>query len=163
MYDILKSNVKLEKESLTIEKESLIRYKSTIYYLFHIMNYSLFYILLNPRFVINFWNYEAYLQFFRIYYSNKRIAESFINKNIINHANIFISNNDEFVDEYYELINYKEEFKDIIYKLNNLLTIIINIFDYPLINRIEQNKIDEKKINLLRKFMLVFNIFYSIN
>ena len=160
MYDILKSNLELEKENS-------IRYKSTIFYLFHIMNYSLFYILLKPRYAINFWNYDAYLLFFKIYYSIKHIAESLINKNInknnINHVNIFRSNDDEFVDEYYELINYKEEFKDIVYKLNYLLTIIINIFGYPLINRKEENKIDETSIDSLKQFMLVFNIFYSIN
>ena len=157
-YSSLTSNINLEKTS-TIGDQSI------IYYLFHIMNYILFYILLNPNVIINKSTSEIYLTFFSNYYTIKNAAELYINRKIIKDSNYLINNNNQLIEEYYELANYKDIFEEIVKKCNNLLAIILNSIGYPKNNE-EKNsdiKIDEKMMYLFEKFILVFNIFHSIN
>lgn len=156
-YSNLTSNINLDKPS-TIKDQSI------IYYLLYLMNYILFYVLLNPNFIIDKSKSEMCLQFFDNYYSIKNAAELYINKKKIKDSNFLLSNNNELIDEYYELINYKEEFEEIVKRSNNLLTVILNSIGYP--NNDEKRediKIDEKMIHLFEKFILVFNIFHSVN
>jgi len=156
-YSKLTSNINLDKPS-SIKDESI------IYYLFHLMNYILLYALLNPDFIIDKSKTEMCLQFFDNYYSIKIAAELYINKIKIKDSNYLLTNNNELIDEYYELTNYKEEFEEIVKRSNNLLTVILNSIGYP--NNDEKTEdiiIDEKMIHLFEKFILVFNIFHSVN
>ena len=137
-----------------MKKASTIRDKSIIFYLFHFLNYSLFYILLKPSFIIDNYTCETYLDFFGCYYS-------IINAVVLN----LNTKNNKLIDAYFELINYKEEFKEIVYKYNNLLTTIINLIGYPLLR--EENKTEIKintiTMNLLKQFIQVFDIFFLVN
>ncbi len=156
-YSKLTSNINLDKPSS-------IKDQSIIYYLFHLMNYILLYALLNPDFIIDKSKTEMCLQFFDNYYSIKIAAELYINKIKIKDSNYLLTNNNELIDEYYELTNYKEEFEEIVKRSNNLLTVILNSIGYP--NNDEKTEdiiIDEKMIHLFEKFILVFNIFHSVN
>ena len=130
------------------------------------MSNILFYILLNPNFFIDKSNYEDYLSFFDNYYSIRKAAELYIEKKKIKESNTLIISSNEIVDEYYELINYKEEFEEIVEVFNNTLTVILYSIGYP--NNEDKNeneikKIDEKMVYLLEKFVLIFNIFHSVN
>ena len=118
------------------------------------MSYFLFYIILNPNFYINDLNSIIYLEFFNNYYSIKKSAELYLNK--INENNNIINNN-ELVDEYYEIINYKEQFEEIVIKFNKLIT-----ETYFYIFTKDNNEEDILTL-LLDKILLVFNIFHSIN
>ena len=156
-YSKLTSNINLDKPSS-------IKDQSIIYYLFHLMNYILLYALLNPDFIIDKSKTEMCLQFFDNYYSIKIAAELYINKIKIKDSNYLLTNNNELIDEYYELTNYKEEFEEIVKRSNDLLTVILNSIGYP--NNDEKTEdiiIDEKMIHLFEKFILVFNIFHSVN
>ena len=156
-YSLLTSKIDLEKTGSIGEQ-------SIIYYLFHFMSNILFYILLNTNFLIDKLNYEDYLNFFDNFYSITKAAELYIEKQKIKESNNLIVNNNQYVDEYYELINYKEEFEEIVGVFNNMLTIILYSIGYP--NSEEKNdikQIDPKMVCLLEKFVLTFNIFHSIN
>ena len=156
-YSLLTSKIDLKKTGSIGEQ-------SIIYYLFHFMSNILFYILLNTNFLIDKLNYEDYLNFFDIFYSITKAAELYIEKQKIKESNNLIVNNNQYVDEYYELINYKEEFEEIVGVFNNMLTIILYSIGYP--NSEEKNdikQIDPKMVCLLEKFVLTFNIFHSIN
>ena len=156
-YSLLTSKIDLKKTGSIGEQ-------SIIYYLFHFMSNILFYILLNTNFLIDKLNYEDYLNFFDNFYSIKKSAELYIEKQKIKENNNLIVNNNQYVDEYYELINYKEEFEEIVGVFNNMLTIILYSIGYP--NSEEKNdikQIDPKMVCLLEKFVLTFNIFHSIN
>ena len=156
-YSLLTSKIDLKKTGSIGEQ-------SIIYYLFHFMSNILFYILLNTNFLIDKLNYEDYLNFFDNFYSIKKSAELYIEKQKIKESNNLIVNNNQYVDEYYELINYKEEFEEIVGVFNNMLTIILYSIGYP--NSEEKNdikQIDPKMVCLLEKFVLTFNIFHSIN
>ena len=153
-FSLLTSNINLNKIG-TIEEQS------TIYYLFHFMSNALFYILLNPNFVIDKSTSNNSLNFFRNYYSIKSAAELYLNKINIKESNILLINSNELVDEYYDLINYKNEFEEIVEKFNILLSDIL----YLIGNKEEANDqhFYEKISILLEKFVLVFNIFHLIN
>ena len=156
-YSLLTSKIDLKKTGSIGEQ-------SIIYYLFHFMSNILFYILLNTNFLIDKLNYEDYLNFFDNFYSITKAAELYIEKQKIKESNNLIVNNNQYVDEYYELINYKEEFEEIVGVFNNMLTIILYSIGYP--NSEEKNdfkQIDPKMVCLLEKFVLTFNIFHSIN
>ena len=156
-YSLLTSKIDLKKTGSIGEQ-------SIIYYLFHFMSNILFYILLNTNFLIDKLNYEDYLNFFDNFYSITKSAELYIEKQKIKESNNLIVNNNQYVDEYYELINYKEEFEEIVGVFNNMLTIILYSIGYP--NSEEKNdikQIDPKMVCLLEKFVLTFNIFHSIN
>ena len=156
-YSLLTSKIDLKKTGSIGEQ-------SIIYYLFHFMSNILFYILLNTNFLIDKLNYEDYLNFFDNFYSITKAAELYIEKQKIKESNNLIVNNNQYVDEYYELINYKEEFEEIVGVFNNMLTIILYSIGYP--NSEEKNdikQIDPKMVCLLEKFVLTFNIFHSVN
>ena len=157
-YALLTSDMNLEKTS-TIGDQSI------IFYLFHLMNYFLFYILLNPNVVIDKSSSETYLKFFNNYYTIKNSAELYVNKKITKDSNFLTNNKNQLIDEYYELTNYKEIFEEIVKKCNNLLTIILNSIGYPKndVEKLSENEIDEKMMYLFEKFVLIFNIFHSVN
>ena len=158
-YSSLISNINLKTVG-TIAEQSI------IYYLFYFMSNILFYILLNPNFLIDKSNYEDYLTFFDNYHSIRTAAELYIEKKSINESNTLIISNNEIVDEYYELVNYKEEFQEIVEVFNNTLTIILYSIGYPNNEDNSENnykKIDEKMVYLLEKFVLIYNIFHSVN
>ena len=156
-FEILTKNINLDKVG-TIEEQNI------IFYLFYFMNNSFFYLMFNPNFSIDKTMTEKCIKFFNNLYNIKISAELYLDKNKIRESNIFINNYNELIDEYYELVNYKEEFKEIVDKCNSLLTIIINSIGYQ--NNGENNeeiKIDEKMAFLLEKFVLVFNIYRTVN
>ena len=139
---------------INISKIGIIYEQSKIYYLFHLMSNFLFYILLNPNFFIGILNSKIYTEFFNNYYSIKKAAELYLNK--INICNDIINNN-ELVDEYYEIANYKEQFEEIVLKINKQ---IADNYYYIFSHNINE---EEKIALLLEKILLVFNIFHSIN
>ena len=146
---------------MNLEKESTLGDQSIIFYLFHLMNYF----LLNPNVVIDKSSSETYLKFFNNYYTIKNAAELYVNKKIIKDSNFLTNNKNQLIDEYYELTYYKEIFEEIVKKCNNLLTIILNSIGYPKndVEKLSEIEIDEKMMYLFEKFVLVFNIFHSVN
>ena len=159
--DLINNFCSLLTSNINLNKIEAIKEKSTIYYLFYFINNALFYILLNPNFIINKSTLNNYLNFFNNYYSIKSTAELYLNKIKIEESNILLINSNELVDEYYDLINYKNEFEEIIEKFNKGLSDIL----YLIGNNKEANEqqFSEKITILLEKFVLVFNIFHSIN
>ena len=139
---------------INISKIGTIYEQSKIYYLFHLMSIFIFYIILNPNFFIGILNSKIYTEFFNNYYSIKKAAELYLNK--INICNDIINNN-ELVDEYYEIANYKEQFEEIVIKINKQ---IADNYYYIFSHNINE---EEKIALLLEKILLVFNIFHSIN
>ena len=156
-FEKLTSKIDLKKTG-TIEDQSI------IYYLFHFMSNALFYIILNPNFLIEKSTCQNCIDFFSNYYSIKISAELYLNKKKIKETNNLIINNNELIDEYSELKNYKKEFEEIVEKCHKILISILYSIGYPMDNeKREDLKIDENMIILLEKFVLVFNIFHSIN
>lgn len=128
------------------------------------MSSTLFYILFNPSFNVDKTTSENCLEFFDNYYNIKSAAELYINKSQIRESNFLIVNNNQLIDEYYELTDYKDEFREMVERCNELLSIILYSIGYPNSEeKVEGGKIDEKMISLLEKFTQVFNIFHSVN
>ena len=120
------------------------------------MSKFLFYILLNPNFYTDKLISYNYYQFFINFYLIKNATTFYLNKINENESNNLLINN-ELIDEYYEIINYKKQFEDMVAKINILIsntyqTIFSSAFDE-----------EEKIINILGKILFVFNIFHSIN
>ena len=148
-YKYLTSNIILNKIVSLYEQ-------SIIYYLFYIMNFTLFYLLLSPNF--SFDQSQSYLNFFENYHTIKTAAEIYLDKKKIKESYILLNKN-ELIDEYYELINYKEEFEKIILKFNYIISRI-----YILIIDKTEIKYDEKyMVNILEKYLFILNIFHCIN
>ena len=149
---------------IDLQKAETIREQSIIYFLYYFMSFTLFYILFNPNLCIDKTTSENYLQFFDNFYNIKAAAELYINKSQIRESNFLIINNIQLIDEYYELTDYKEEFREMIGKCNDLLSNILYSIGYPNSEeKVEGQEIDEKMICLLEKFTQVFNIFHSVN
>jgi hypothetical protein len=149
---------------IDLQKAATIREQNIIYYLYYFMSFTLFYILFNPNLCIDKTTSENYLHFFDNFYNIKEAAELYINKSQIRESNFLIINNIQLIDEYYELTDYKEEFREMIEKCNDLLSIILYSIGYPNSDeKVEGQEIDEKMICLLEKFTQVFNIFHSVN
>ena len=126
------------------------------------MNKVLFYILLNPNFYIDDKNCEIYLAFINNFLSIKEAAELYLNNKKIIGSNILLMNNNEIIDEYYEIYYYKNEFLEIVKKCHFILD---NILGTIKSNNQENNLlILAKNMNcMLEKFIILFNIFHSIN
>ena len=146
---------------IDLKKVGTIREKNIIYYLFHFMNNFLFYILLNPNFSINNSNYDIYLDFIGNFITIKESAELYLNKQKLKDSNILLMNNNEMIDEYYEISKYKIEFEQIIKKINSELSNIIESIKE--INK--ENNISKfnHMLLVLEKLILLLNIFHSIN
>ena len=86
----------------------------------------------------------------------KNATTFYLNKINENESNNLLINN-ELIDEYYEIINYKKQFEDIVAKINILIS---NIYQSIFSSAFDE---EEKIINILEKILFVFNIFHSIN
>ena len=148
-FTSLTSNIDLNKAGPLFEQ-------SRIYYLYHLMSNFLFYILLNPNFNTTKIISQNYYQFFSNYQLIKNSATLYLNKiNEIENTNLLINN--ELIDEYYEIINYKKPFEDIVAKFNILIS---NIYQSIFSSGVDE---EEKIIIFLEKILFVFNICHSIN
>ena len=156
-FSVLTSNI-------NFQKAETIREQSIIYYLYYFMSSTLLYLLFNPNFCVDKTTSENCLTFLDNYYNIKEAAELYINKNKLKESNFLIVNNNQQIDEYYELTDYKDEFREMVERCNELLSIILYSIGYPNTEeKVEGSKIDEKMIFLLEKFTQVFNIFHSVN
>ena len=131
---------------IDLKKVGTIREKNIIYYLFHFINNS---------------NYDIYLDFIGNFITIKESAELYLNKQKLKDSNILLMNNNEMIDEYYEISKYKIEFEQIIKKINNELGNIIESIKE--INK--ENNISKfnHMLLVLEKLILLLNIFHSIN
>lgn len=165
--DLINEYYSLLISEIDLKKTGSIREQSIIYYLFYFMSNALFYILLNPNFFIDKSNSDSCLIFFDNYYAIKSAGELYLDKQRLKESNFLIVNNNQLIDEFCEISNYPIEFKEIVDKCNDLLSIILNSIGYPNSDNNEEKKenekIDEKMIFLLEKFVLVFNFFHSAN
>ena len=149
---------------IDLQNAETIREQSIIYYLYYFLSFTLFYMLFNPNICVDKTTSEDYLQFFENYYNIKAAAELYINKSQLRESNFLIVNNNQLIDEYYEITEYKDEFRELVERCNDLLSIILYSIGYPNSEeKVEGQKIDEKMICLLEKFTQVFNIFHSAN
>ena len=165
--DLINEYFELLTKNIDLEKVGTIKEQNIIFFLFYFMNNSFFYIMFNPNFSIDKTMLENNIKYFNNLYKIKVAAELYLNKDKIKESNILINNYNELIDEYYELVNYKEEFKDIVEKCNYLITIIVNFIKNKNNEENEENEeefdIREKMMFLLEKFVLVFNIYRTVN
>ena len=151
---------KLISSDINLFIKGTIREQSITFYLYHFMSKALFYLLLSPHLYVN----DNFFEFCKNFFYIKASAELYLNKNLndeIKKDELLLSTN-IINDEFYELIDYKNQFKYIVKRLKIILDLFLNAIGFGKDPK-QLRKLTFKKSTKFKIFFLIYNIFHSIN